>query len=124
MIRTGLSRNLSLRQLLDLDPGTGEEKGLPVTTAGNTVQTVFQHVLKDDNPPERLVTLVIETLADHLEPGLWRQLEHMINRPMSLKLISALLFRRQIKNEEAERLRGKPEIASTGDEHALLESSE
>jgi hypothetical protein len=121
MIRMAFSQDFSLRQLLGLD---AEERGLPVTPAGNIVQTVFQHVLKDDKPPERLVTLVVGTLAERLEPGLWKQLEHMINHPISLRVVGALLQCRQIRNDETECLPIESETMSIGDEHALCGRNE
>jgi hypothetical protein len=84
----------------------------------NVVQVVFQHVLKDDKPPGRLISLVVNTLAACLSPGLWTQLERTINHPISLRLIRAMLDCPQVKGEETERIRIKSEIASVGDEHA------
>jgi hypothetical protein len=115
MIRLVFSQNTTLQQQLGLDDGIGEEKE---HAASNTIQVVFQHVLKDDKPPERLVSLVIDTLAACLELGLWTQLEPMINHAISLSLISAMLLYRQIKGEEIERMRIKSEIAPVRDEHA------
>jgi hypothetical protein len=91
MIRFAFSQNSTLQQLLGL---------------------------KDDKPPGRLISLVVNTLAACLSPGLWTQLERTINHPISLRLIRAMLDCPQVKGEETERIRIKSEIASVGDEHA------
>jgi hypothetical protein len=104
-----------LQQLLDLDEKIGEQGAIP---ASNTVQVVFRHVLKDKMPPERLISLVVDTLAVCLKPGLWMQLESMINHAISLRLIKAMLLCRRVKGEETERMRIKSEIACVGDEPA------
>jgi hypothetical protein len=81
--------------------GDSDEPGI-LTPADSMVQVVFGHVLKDPKPPERLQKLVVETLAEYLEPGLLAHLEHMITLPIAYQVIRSMLLRRQIKSEEPE----------------------
>jgi hypothetical protein len=65
-IQVALSRGLTLREILGLssEPEV-KELAIPVD---NVVQVVFQHVLKEDTLPRRLIDLVVSTLATHLNP--------------------------------------------------------
>jgi len=115
-IQRALSQGLTLRQVL----GLGDELEEDRQAVSNIVQVVFQHVLKDKTSPKRLATLVVKTLAEHLDLGLWAQLETMVNPAMSLRLIKAMLARRQVKDEESRDPSVKSESVSTGDESTLF----
>ncbi len=85
--------------LLDTAPGT----------TNNVVQVVFIRVLKDEKPPERLLRLVIDTLADGAEMSLWDFVKDMIKLDKALQLIEAMISRKpiQIQNVNPESI--KPE---------------
>ncbi|KAH7093795.1 hypothetical protein FB567DRAFT_181136 [Paraphoma chrysanthemicola] len=122
MIDFALREGLKLQHLLGwgerVEPPSGDDHAAVPEDCANvhpqddTVQVVFQHVLKDKNPPKRLVDLVVQTLADHLDLELWAQLEHMINHQMSKNLNKAMVLRRQIKMEEEDCFSVKSEVMS------------
>jgi hypothetical protein len=125
-INFALAEGLTLQHLLgwgiDVEPAQGEgEKSSP---QDNTVQVVFQHVLKDNKPPQRLVNLVVQALAKHLDVELWAHLEHMISHRMSMNLNKAMIMRRQVKTEDGDRVSVKSESMSAGDESVLFASNE
>ncbi|KAF2030184.1 hypothetical protein EK21DRAFT_66106, partial [Setomelanomma holmii] len=115
-MQVALAQGLSLQHLLGLaahESAQGEEE--PLAVINNVVQVVFQHVLKDEKSPPRLLDLVVDTLAEHLDLELWTQLEHVISHNMSLRLNRAMVDRRQIKIEDAERVSMESKSLSAGD---------
>ncbi|KAF2832416.1 hypothetical protein CC86DRAFT_366209 [Ophiobolus disseminans] len=122
MIRLAISQGLTLQEVLGL--GAEPEEGQQRVPASNLAEIVFQHVLTDKISPKRLLALVVRTLAEHLEPGLWRLLEPKITPTMSLRIIKAMLDHRQIKTDEAGDASVKSESVSTGDEHAMFALNE
>ncbi|KAF1917588.1 hypothetical protein BDU57DRAFT_446045, partial [Ampelomyces quisqualis] len=115
MIEAAFSEGRTLQQLLGLDSSANPESATPAkaTATDNVVQVVFSHVLKDTTCPQRLLDLVISTLAECLEPALWRELALTINHRISLLLIEAMLERRQLKIEEVHDLDVRPESVYT-----------
>jgi hypothetical protein len=108
-IRCALSQGSNLQQLLRLGVGA-DDGGKEVDTEADTempvppdniVKVVFHHVLTDAKPPDRLRKLVVETLAEHMEPILFAHLEPKIPLPIALQLIRSILLRKQINSEEA-----------------------
>ena len=68
----------------------------------NTVEVVFQRVLKDTKPPKRLLDLVVDALAAGLDSGLWAQIQDIIAHPIVLRLVGAMLRQRKLKAESLE----------------------
>lgn len=98
-IKSALHYGLTLQQLL----GVGQVNvptPQPSFAEGNVVQEIFHRVLKDEQAPDRLKALVVNSLAEHLDCGLWAQLEPMISHATSLRIIDAMLRRAQMKKEE------------------------
>lgn len=118
MIQDALSRGLTFCQLLDL--GVQPSDVEPVVPINNVVQVVFQHVLQDKNVPKMLIDLVVNTLAQHLDPSLWEQLEPMISHPMSPCLINAMVARPRVKDEDTNTPSVKSESDSTGNGTGLF----
>lgn len=115
-IQLALSRGMTLKDLLDMNT-KAEDTEAEATLASNVVQVVFSHVLKDKEPPETLVKLVVDCLSRFLDPELWAQLEIMVNHATSRLLIKAMLERRQFKSEASEGGSVKSEC-STGNDSA------
>ncbi|KAH7337913.1 hypothetical protein BKA66DRAFT_555278 [Pyrenochaeta sp. MPI-SDFR-AT-0127] len=65
----------------------------------NALKVVFTNVLKDKDPPKRLLQLVIDTLADNLDMELWAHLRNLIGHELALQLIEVMIDRQQIKAE-------------------------
>ena len=120
MIRAALSQGITLRKLLGLEAQLAdqlkESDKEPVVPVDNVVQVAFRHVLSDKEPPSRLVSLVVDTLAVHLDLGLWEQLKSKINHTMSLRLNKAMVKRRQVNNEEGYDSSVKSESASASND--------
>ena len=87
-IRHALAQGISISSLL-LD-------NRPEIT-DNVVDVVFIHVLKDKQPPGRLLRLVIDTLADNVDANLWAHVKTMISHDKALQLIEAMIMRQQIQ---------------------------
>lgn len=121
-IQVALSQGLTLRQILGM--GAELEGNDSAPPASNVVQVVFQHILKDQKAPKRLVDLVVNTLAVHLDPELWDELVTMVNAGMKGRLIKALLVHRQVKPEDAETLSVKSESTSSGDGYVTFAMNE
>lgn len=111
MIEAAFFKGLTLQEVLNHDSSAGEGSATPAKVKGtnNVVQVVFDHVLQDAKCPSRLLDLVVITLAECLELGLWQNLVPRINHQMSLLLIEAMLQSRQIKIEEEKDRDFKPE---------------
>lgn len=120
MVEEAFCRGLSLQRLLENDSESGAEDLQAIPPARNVVHVVFAHVLKDPKPPKRLVGLVINTLADHLDSDLWLKLAPQISHAISIQIISTILIRRQVKSEDAKSLRIKSESVSTCGELTLF----
>jgi hypothetical protein len=119
MMQHAFSQGLTLRRVLGFDTEATEAEQLAIPPS-NVVEVVFQHVLKDEVAPKKLVNLVVDALARHLEPSLWLQLQTTVNSSMSSRLIKAMLHLRQVKTEHARDSSVKSESASTGDEYAVF----
>jgi hypothetical protein len=124
MILAAFSEGLTLQEVLGLDSRNSEKVATQAKAiaSDNVVQVVFNHVLQDAKCPPRLLDMVISTLAECLEPGLWQELTLMVNHRISLLIIQAMLERRQIKMEEMQGLDVKPEGVYTDDDSMLFAS--
>jgi hypothetical protein len=101
LIDHALSLDLTIQQLLfGSEEHDDDEAASAIAPIGNVAQVVVLHVLKDDSCPERLLNLVVDILAKHMEQKLWELLKHMISHSTALLLIEAVLRRRQAKLED------------------------
>jgi hypothetical protein len=118
------SDGISLQQVLHLgsDPEADDDASAQVTN--NIIQVVFRHVLGDLQPPERLVTLVVTTLAQVMDPSLWAALGPMMNLDISHRLIGAMVAHRQVKFQAHGGFSIKSEGDTANDKKALLPLNE
>ncbi|KAL5117039.1 hypothetical protein ACEQ8H_004998 [Pleosporales sp. CAS-2024a] len=119
-IEEEMQNGRSLRQLLEDNRNPSAANSHSSGSSKNTVQVVFDHVLDDSNPPQRLVELVIGTLADHLDVSLWSTLGPRFNLSLSQKLIKVIAERRQVKIELRHNRQARSESLSRGDGEASI----
>jgi hypothetical protein len=101
LINQALSLSLTIQQLLfGPEEHEDDEVASAIAPIGNVAQVVVLHVLKDDSCPERLLNLVVDILAKHMEQKLWELLKHIISHSTALLLIEAVLRCRQVKLED------------------------
>jgi hypothetical protein len=96
-LRKVYSDGVSLRSLL----GLLNEQDVPDAAAlsDDVVATVFHHVLKDEQPPEKLSELIIDALARGMDSELWVQVQNMVKPDVSRKLIDLMIAYRDVKVE-------------------------
>ena len=114
-ICTALASGRSLRHLL----GLSKEHDAPDSDIQSdaVVTTIFSHVLKDDNPPEKLSQLVIHAMARAMDTETWAELQHTVNQSIARQLIAVMVTRRELKPEQGanDGVVVKPENSAAGD---------
>ncbi|UPX20083.1 uncharacterized protein EKO05_0010328 [Ascochyta rabiei] len=63
----------------------------------NTVEIIFQRVLKDEKPPARLLDLVVDVMAKRMHSRLWAHMQETISRPVALRLVETMLHLKDMK---------------------------
>ncbi|CAO2649999.1 Nn.00g012910.m01.CDS01 [Neocucurbitaria sp. VM-36] len=84
-IQNALKNGNPLQTLL----GYGSDINDPV------LEVIFISVFKDKSPPERLLKLVIDTLAGNLDIKLWNHFRDLISHDMARKLVEAMIVQRE-----------------------------
>ncbi|KAJ4361711.1 hypothetical protein N0V95_001604 [Ascochyta clinopodiicola] len=80
----------------------GEELQGQQAVLDNTVEVVFQRVLKAEKPPARLLDLVVDVMAKRMHSKLWAHIQETISRPIALRLVETMLRLKDLKAEHVE----------------------
>jgi hypothetical protein len=102
------AHGVSLRTLLGYGPDAATD---------DIVGVVFKHVVKDENTPKQLKSLVVDTLAAMLDYDLWQHVKDLVNHGMALQVIEAMVeLRQRVKletNDQEEGIKSESEGVSS-----------
>ncbi|KAJ4310578.1 hypothetical protein N0V94_008365 [Neodidymelliopsis sp. IMI 364377] len=96
-----LASGLTLRCLLRFGSSEEEDPMAVDPQANDVVATVFRHVLQDQDPPERLLQLVIDTMATYMDSALWAELKPTVSQNIAHQLVGIMVAYREIKNDQS-----------------------
>jgi hypothetical protein len=95
-----LASGLTLRCLLWFGSSEEEDPTVADPQTDDVVATVFRHVLQDQDPPERLLQLVIDVMATCMDSRLWAELKTTVSQNIAHQLVGIMVAHREIKNDQ------------------------